>query len=135
MSPKLAKYALDKSVKRAMIHGVCRVGREILQYIVQDVKIKKEDLLKVGGGGTMKASVLTGDPSCTNLVAASLYDTKPVYLLSNACDKIEWTKKDKLLWRKDNGKKVNTPFYRLNLIDEYNNGMCNVDQADQLRLQ
>ena len=32
-------------------------------------------------------------------------------------------------------KKVNAPFYRLNLIDEYNMGMGNVDQADQLRLQ
>ena len=92
MSPKLAKFALHESGKRVMIHGVCRVGQEIPQRIIQDVKTKKEDLLQARG--TVKASVLTGDPSCTNLVAASLCDTKPVYLLSNACDKIEWTKKD-----------------------------------------
>ena len=30
---------------------------------------------------------------------------------------------------------VNAPFYCLNLVDEYNLGMGNVDQADQLRLQ
>ena len=31
--------------------------------------------------------------------------------------------------------KVNAPFFRLNIVDKYNNGMGNVDQADQLRLQ
>ena len=30
---------------------------------------------------------------------------------------------------------MDVPFYQLNLIDEYNLGMGNVDQADQLRLQ
>ena len=33
------------------------------------------------------------------------------------------------------GKCVQVPFYRLNIVDQYNNGMGNVDQADQLRLQ
>ena len=31
--------------------------------------------------------------------------------------------------------KVNAPFFCLNIVDKYNNGMGNVDQADQLRLQ
>ena len=30
--------------------------------------------------------------------------------------------------------KVNAPFYRLNLVDEYNLGIRNFDQMDQLRL-
>ena len=83
----------------------------------------------------MKAAVLVGDSSCPSLVATSLYDSKPVYLISNACDTVEWTKKERKLWHKDKGKKVNVPFFRLNIIDQYNYGMGNVDQADQLRLQ
>ena len=83
----------------------------------------------------MKAAVLVGDPNFTGLVAVSLYDSKPVYLISNACDKVGWTKKERKLWHKDKGKKVNVPFFRLNIIDQYNHGMGNVDQADQLRLQ
>ena len=85
--------------------------------------------------GTIKATVLTGDPKCKYLVVVSLYDTKPVYLLSIICENIQWTKKEQKLWNNEKGKKVDAPFYRLNLIDEYNMGMVNVDQADQLRLQ
>ena len=31
--------------------------------------------------------------------------------------------------------KLNAPFYRLNLVDDYNLGMGNIDQVNQLRLQ
>ena len=33
------------------------------------------------------------------------------------------------------GGDVNAPFYHLNLVDDYNLGMVNVDQADQMRLK
>ena len=49
--------------------------------------------------------------------------------------KISSEKKNRKLWHKEKGKKVNAPFYRLNLMDEYNLGMGDIDQADQLRLQ
>ena len=82
----------------------------------------------------MKASVLVGDSKCKCLVVLSFYDSKPVYFISNACEIIKWKKKNRKLWHKEKGKKVNAPFYRLNLVDEYNLGMGNVDQAGQLRL-
>ena len=85
--------------------------------------------------GTIKVARLVGDKECKNLIAASFYDSKPVYFISNACEKIHWLEKRRKLWHKERGMKVNAPFFRLNIVDEYNNGMGNVDQADQLRLQ
>ncbi len=35
--------------------------------------------------GTRKAAVLTSDPEAPNLVAFSVYDTKPAHFLSMAC--------------------------------------------------
>ena len=79
--------------------------------------------------------MITGDPKCKDLVVLSLYIKNVVYLLLNACENIQWTKKEQKLWNNEKGKKVDAPFYRLNLIEKYNMGMGNVDQADQLRLQ
>ena len=94
---------------------------------------RKEDILK--SKGTVKASILVGDMRCKNLVAASFYDNKPVYFISNICEEIKSIVKRRKLWHKEKGCKVDAPFYRLNIVDEYNRGMGNVDQTDQLRLQ
>jgi hypothetical protein len=76
-------------------------------------------------------AVLKGDAVCNDMVAVSIYDTKPVYMLSMACDKVGWVKKEKKVY--DSEKKVvKMPFYWLNLIDFYNHNMGNVDMADQL---
>ena len=133
MSAKFAKVAMIDSEKNVLIHGVTRASRGIPPCITQEAVTKKEDLLRTRG--TMKAAVLTGDSDCPGLVATSLYDSKPVYLLSNACTSVQWTEKKRKLWHKANGKYAMVPFYRLNIIDQYNHGMGNVDQADQLRLQ
>ena len=79
--------------------------------------------------------MLAGDPNCKYLVVVSLYDTKLVYLLSIIWENIQWKKKEQNLWNNEKGKKVDAPVYRLNLIDKYNMGMGNVDQAYHLRLQ
>ena len=65
----------------------------------------------------------------------SFYNSKPVYFISDACMKVEWIKKNRKLWHKEKGKKFNAPFVRLIRVYEYNFGMGNVDQADQIRLQ
>ena len=84
---------------------------------------------------TLKAALLTGDPKRKDLVMVSLYNNKPVYLLLNACNNIQWTKKERKLWHNEKVKHVYASFYRLNLIYEYNMGMRNDDQSDQFRLQ
>ena len=133
ISPRFAKIAFKDSGRNIMIHGVCRQDRGIPQCIKQEPLTKKEDLLRTRG--TVKACLLTGDSSCPGLVAESFYDSKPVYFVSNACEKVEWKKKERKLWHHEKGAQVKVPFFRLNLVEEYNYGMGNVDQADQLRLQ
>ena len=133
MSAKFAKVAMNESGKCVYIHGVTRMGRGIPPCIMQKEVTKKENLLSTRG--TVKAAQLIGDSTCKGLVAVSFYDSKPVYLISNACDKVQWTRKERKIWHKEKGKKVVAPFYRLNIVDQYNYGMGNVDQADQLRLQ
>ena len=64
---------------------------------------EKKELLR--NRGTLEAAVLTGDPKCKYLVVVSLYDTKPVYLLLNDCEKIQWTKKELKWWNNEKGKK------------------------------
>ena len=63
----------------------------------------------------------------------SLYDTKPVYLMSVDCEEIKCLKKDRKLFDKTQQKMVATPFYRVNAIDDYNQFMGNLDISDQLR--
>ena len=77
---------------------------------------------------------LKNDPVCNGFVAISLYDQKLVYIFSNACSNVEWSKKERTLWHKEMGKKVKVlPFYWLNIIDTYNHNMNNADIADQLQ--
>ena len=83
--------------------------------------------------GTVKAAVLEGDPECPNLVASSVYDTKPVHFLSMICDSIKWIVKEKSVFNVETGKMETLRFLRLNYINDYNYGMGHVDVSDQLR--
>ena len=116
-----------------MIRGVGRPSRWVPKCVYQEAVTQKDAILRAKG--TVKAATLVGDSTCKNLVALSFYDSKPVYFISNACEKIQWVKKKRKLWHKGKGATVEAPFFRLNIVDEYNYGMGNVDQADQLRLQ
>lgn len=48
--------------------------------------------------GTVKAAVLIGDPDCPNLVASSVYDSKPVHYLSMVSPSIKWIVKEKRMY-------------------------------------
>lgn len=130
-SAKLARAAKNMP-QRVMTHGVVRVsGRGVPSCVLQKEVSKKEDQERVRN--TVHAAVVKGDSVCSDLVCISVYDTKPVYILSNACTEIKWTKKERKVWSKAKNEYVNGHFYRLNLIDFYNHNMGNVDLADQLR--
>lgn len=61
----------------------------------------------------MKAAVLVGDSVLKGLVSVSIYDTKPVYFLLNACKDIFWTKKEKKVYDPEQQKNISASFLQL----------------------
>ena len=130
-SAKLCRLCYDMPQK-VMVHGVTRPTLRGIPPIVKQEEVKKKgDLEKVRH--TVKVAVLKGDEVVKDLVSVSVYDTKPVYFLSNACEEITWTEKEKKVYDSTKQQTFKLPFYRLNIIDFYNKNMGNVDLADQLR--
>jgi hypothetical protein len=124
--------AAFKHPKKVLLHGVTRKGgRGIPACVLQDEVTNKKQQALVRG--TVKAAVLEGDPECPNLVASSVYDTKPVHFLSMICDSIKWIVKEKSVFNVETGKMETLRFLRLNYINDYNYGMGHVDVSDQLR--
>ena len=81
--------------------------------------------------GTVKAAVLKGDKECPDLVASSVYDTKPVHFLLMVCESLKWVVKEKDVYNVDTGIKEKMKFLRMAYINDYNNEMGDVDIADQ----
>ena len=131
-----AKFARDcyNHSKSVLIHGVARKsGRGVPSLVLQEEVSDKNEIEKVRG--TVKAAVLKGDSECPNLCAISVYDTKPVHFITMCNEKIEWIKKKRKVYDKVTKKVKTVDYLRLNVNDDYNNGMGDVDVADQLRNQ
>ena len=117
---------------KVLCHGVTRKGgRGIPSCVLQEEVSGKDNLIRARG--TVKAVVLEGDPRCPNLIASSVYDTKPVHYLSMISESIKWIVKEKKVFNVDSNEVETVRFLRLNQINDYNNGMGDVDIADQLR--
>jgi len=115
-----------------MVHGVARKsGRGLPRCIIQEKEQNRNLQTKVHG--TTKAAVWGGDSECPDIVAFSVYDTKPVNFLSTACTSLKWKEKTKNVFDKDAGMNIMLRFLWPEITDDYNHGMNNVDQADQLR--
>ena len=108
-----------------------KAGRGIPEYVIQDEE--KNPVAQRAALGTVKAAVLEGDPVCPNIVASSMYDTKPVHYLSMVSKSIQLVEKEKMVYNVDTGKVEALKLLRLNQINNYNNGMGDVDVAYQLR--
>jgi hypothetical protein len=112
--------------------GVTRTyGRGIPDQCIQrtETDVNKANRLR----GKTIAAVLKDDDKCPDLLCVSLYDTKPVHLLSTVAETIDWTTKTRKVWSTAHWKEVMMQYLRLNLINDYNNNMNSVDLADQLR--
>lgn len=131
MSASFARNCLCLSNK-VKIHGVTRTDKRgipkcVMQTVIQNTKLADEQR------NTVKVAVLKGDSAAKDLVAISFYDSKPVYFLSSTIPEVRWTTVTKKIYSKALKKKVILEFLRPNFVDEYNNNMNSVDQADQLR--
>ena len=106
--------------KKVKTLGTCRKGR---RRIPSDVVQHEETRIKGNREvrGTVKASVLQGDKYCPNLVAYSIYDTRPVHFLSMVCNSIKWIIKSNKVYNLDSGEVKHMDFLRSNHINNYNN--------------
>jgi hypothetical protein len=121
-----------KGKNKVLCHGVMRKsGRGLPNCVIQEEVKNKKEQEKIRG--TPKAAVLTDDLECPQMVAFSVYDTKPVHFLSMACTGLKWIEKKKKVFDKSVNKNVAMSFLRTEVTDNYNNGMNNVDIADQIR--
>ena len=122
-----------KHPAHVMVEGVCRKGKRGVPDCIKQEEVpahKKRKLAEVVG--TLKAAVTYPEEYPEHaVISVSLYDKKPVYLMSSAATSIKWTKKLKKVWT---GEETNSvEFFRLDMIDSYNHNMGSVDIADQLR--
>ena len=62
------------------------------------------------------------------------YDSKPFYFMSNACEVVKRNKMTRKVWSKEKNWMVEMPFFRLNLIHDYNIGMNAIYLVDHIRL-
>lgn len=66
--------------------------------VIQEEKKTPEGKEQVRG--TVKGALLVGDALLPDLVAISVYDTKPVNVLSMCCKTIQWVKKSRPIYDK-----------------------------------
>ena len=119
---------------KVLVGGVTRKGgKGLAKAVLQEEAKNKTAKAKVYN--TVKAAVLKGDPDCPDLVAASVYDQKPVHFLSMFARCLKWVQIEKKVWCHQLMAVVTIQFLRWNINDEYNWGMGQVDISDQLRNQ
>ena len=82
--------------------------------------------------GETKDSVLEGGFEYPDITAFSVHDTKTVYFLSMAAEKLVWNKNEKDIYDKETKKKVKLQFYCTELQILNTNYMNSVDVAYQL---
>ena len=131
ISAKFCRAALTLD-QQIMTHGVCRTSNRGLPKCVL-MQEKCNDIEKAAARGQVKAAVLKGDEHAKDMIAFSVYDTKPVHFISTASLSLKWIKKKKLVYDKVQNEIRDIEFLRTNIQNDYNNGMNDVDISDQLR--
>ena len=129
-SLKFTKVAYKE---KCLVHGVVRTHQRGLPSSViqkEEKSRKKQDNVR----NTVKCAVQR-NKNMTDVIACSIYDTKPVHFFSTTESCVDWVSKKRKVWYQDDNTMKDMTFLRLNFIDSYNNGMGGVDLADQLRLQ
>ena len=129
ISAKFAKAAFNHT-KKMLIAGVTQKVMRGIPACVLQYEVKSPKYL-LAARGTVNATVLMGDPDCLNLVATSVYDTKPVHFFSMSCGSIKWIVNNRDIYCVDMQKFKTIQFLILNINDDYNAGMGHADVSDQ----
>jgi hypothetical protein len=116
---------------QALVHGVARTNGCGLPLSIIQEEEKIVAQAKLHRGAT-KVVRMMECRDCPNLLAASVYDTKPVHLLSLALVCVEWNVTLKKVWSEKAKKKSFVKFLCLNMIDNYDHNLDSVNLADQL---
>jgi len=82
--------------------------------------------------GRTAAAKLVNSSDCPDLFACSVYDTKPIHMLSTVNESMYWVLKKWKVWLAVHREIREIGFLHLNFIDNYNNNMNSTDIADQL---
>ena len=117
---------------KALAHGVVRTtGRGLPPSVrqLEEKNVKEAQKLR----GRMAAAKLVNSSDCPDLLAISVYDTKPVHMLSTVEENICWVLKKRKVWSAMDREIRSIGFLCLNCIDNYNNNVNLTDIADQLR--
>ena len=85
------------------------------------------EVSELSGDETLNKNVVNG-----NFISLFFYDNKPVYFMTNDCDRIKWLAKQHKVWCKSINKIVQLRFYCLNKFDEYNKKMKNYVHIDAM---
>lgn len=114
-----------------LCHGVRRpnnigISHEVIQNNVPDPRMVDKR------PGQMKAAVLIDDDTCQNLLAAFVYDQKPVTILSSISESITWKVSTRKIYSHLASKDVDMQYLQLKIIDNYNNNVNSIDLADQM---
>ena len=106
ISTKFVRGAFSECRSKVMAHGVCCTsGRGLPSCVIQE-NVNQNEVLANLAQGTTKAAVLKGDSNCENLVAFSVYDSKPVHFLTMVADRQVWEKNMKIVFNKATKKKA-----------------------------
>ena len=119
-------------IAESLAHGVVRTYARGFPSDILQKEEKNKDRAEKLRGTTMAARLINSD-ACPDLLAISLYDTKPVHLLSTTASEVRWMVKHRKVWSTAVQKMAMMKYLRLNVIEEYNNNMNSTDIADQLR--
>jgi hypothetical protein len=119
---------------KALAHGVVRMTGRGLPPLVRQLEEKniKETMKK---RGTMAAAKLVNSVDCPDLFAASVYNTKPIHILSTIKESMYWVLKKRKVWSAVHKEIHAIGHLWLNFIDVYNQNMNGADIADQLQNQ
>ena len=126
ISAAVLRRALDR---KTLVAGTCREGGRGFPAIA-DQAVAKGVTAIAAAKNTVKAAVSTDSA----LLAVSVYDSKPVRLMSTIHTTAALLDKTRQVWDATTKKRVPLTYKRLNIVDDYNHGMNSVDLADKARM-